>query len=116
MSIPPQSPDRRSSGQSSQNRPVPVPTDGAGTSGGAEGSNPTTDAGTSAYPAARLHRGDGASSLSPALRAVLRCPMTRSKLVAVDEHHMMSERPFREGVHPVFQVVDGIPNFLPLAR
>ncbi|KAA9394601.1 hypothetical protein FCK90_05325 [Kocuria coralli] len=64
--------------------------------------------------AARLNRGDGVSSLSPALLAVLRCPMTRAKLVIVDEHHMMSERPFNEGVHPVFEVVDGIPNFLPL--
>lgn len=42
--------------------------------------------------------------------------MTRAKLVAVDEHHLMSERPFREGVHPVFQVVDGIPDFLPLVK
>ncbi|NHU85344.1 hypothetical protein GWK18_07020 [Kocuria sp. JC486] len=67
-------------------------------------------------PAARLHRGDGVSSLSPALREVLRCPMTRANLIQVDEHHLMSERPFREGVHPVFPVVDGIPNFLPIAR
>lgn len=67
-------------------------------------------------PAARMSRGGGVSSLSHALRAVLRCPMTRAKLVAVDEHHLMSEQPFREGVHPVFAVKDGIPNFLPLAQ
>lgn len=42
--------------------------------------------------------------------------MTRAKLVAVDEHHLMSERPYSEGVHPVFPVVDGIPNFLPLTQ
>ncbi len=64
----------------------------------------------------RMRRGDGVSSLSPALRAVIRCPMTRAKLVAVDDHHLMSERPYSEGVHPVFPVVDGIPNFLPLTQ
>lgn len=71
---------------------------------------------TSPTESPRMRRGDGVSSLSPALRAVIRCPMTRAKLVAVDEHHLMSERPYSEGVHPVFPVVDGIPNFLPLTQ
>lgn len=76
----------------------------------------SASSGSKNQTAVRLPRGGGVSSLSHALRAVLRCPMTRAKLVAVDEHHFMSEQPFRDGVHPVFTVTDGIPNFLPLVR
>ncbi|WP_144791533.1 Trm112 family protein [Kocuria palustris] len=58
-------------------------------------------------------RGAGISDLSAALLECLRCPLTRGRLLSVDEHRLMSELPHREGIHPVYEVVDGIPHLLP---
>lgn len=47
------------------------------------------------------------------LAAVLRCPLTGGRLVPVDADRLMSDRPFRDGVHPVYPVVAGIPCLAP---
>lgn len=58
-------------------------------------------------------RGKGVSELSAHLLSVLRCPLTRGRLLVLDEHRLMSERPHLEGIHPVYEVSDGIPHLLP---
>ncbi|MCT1602519.1 hypothetical protein M3E18_06845 [Kocuria sp. p3-SID1433] len=59
------------------------------------------------------HRGQGISELSAGLLEILRCPLTRGRLLALDEHHLMSELPHLEGIHPVYEITDGIPHLLP---
>lgn len=59
------------------------------------------------------HRGQGISELSDRLLEILRCPLTRGRLLALDEHHLMSELPHLEGIHPVYEITDGIPHLLP---
>lgn len=64
-------------------------------------------------PAPARFRGEGIASVSPAVLSTLRCPLTRGRLLPMDEHHLMSDAPYREGVHPVYEVTDGIPHLLP---
>ena len=52
--------------------------------------------------------------LDPALFALLRCPLTGGVLVPVDADRLMSDRPFRDGVHPVYPVVNGIACLAPV--
>ena len=59
------------------------------------------------------HRGQGISELSADLLEILRCPLTRGRLLPLDEHHLMSELPHLEGIHPVYEITDGIPHLLP---
>ena len=59
------------------------------------------------------HRGRGISELSADLLEILRCPLTRGRLLPLDEHHLMSELPHLEGIHPVYEITDGIPHLLP---
>jgi len=53
-------------------------------------------------------------ALDPALFAILRCPLTGGALVPVDADRLMSDRPFRDGVHPVYPVVNGIACLSPV--
>jgi hypothetical protein len=52
--------------------------------------------------------------LDPAFFALLRCPLTGGVLVPVDADRLMSDRPFRDGVHPVYPVVNGIACLAPV--
>lgn len=70
--------------------------------------------GTAAAPAEPRHTGEGISALSAVLLEVLRCPLTRGRLFPLDDRHLMSDRPYREGVHPVYEVIEGIPHMLPI--
>lgn len=72
----------------------------------------TTAPGTAA--AGTRPAGEGVDALSPALLEVLRCPLTRGRLFPLDDRHLMSDRPYREGVHPVYEVIEGIPHMLPV--
>lgn len=49
-----------------------------------------------------------AGALDPGLVAILRCPLTGGALIPVDAARLMSDRPFRDGVHPVYPVTNGI--------
>lgn len=50
----------------------------------------------------------------PRLVEVLRCPLTGGTLIPVDADRLMSDRPFRDGVHPVYPVSNGIPCLRPV--
>ncbi|MFI7481081.1 hypothetical protein ACH9EU_01565 [Kocuria sp. M1R5S2] len=71
----------------------------------------------SAPPAAPQPRsaaaGGARAAVDPGLLAVLRCPLTGGTLIALDSDRLMSDRPFRDGVHPVYPVVHGIPCLSP---
>lgn len=77
------------------------------------GTTAETIPGTAATPVTPRHPGQGISALSEGLLEVLRCPLTRGRLFPLDERHLMSDRPYREGVHPVYEVIEGIPHMLP---
>ncbi|MUN62448.1 hypothetical protein GMA12_04725 [Kocuria sediminis] len=49
-----------------------------------------------------------ATALDPGLAAILRCPLTGGTLIPVDADRLMSDRPFRDGVHPVYPIRNGI--------
>ena len=48
-------------------------------------------------------------SVAPGLLALLRCPRTGGTLIPVGTDRLMSDRPFRDGVHPVYPITEGIP-------
>lgn len=54
-----------------------------------------------------------APAVAPGLLALLRCPRTGGTLVPVAPDRLMSDRPFRDGVHPVYPITDGIPCLSP---
>ncbi|MFF0989077.1 hypothetical protein [Kocuria nitroreducens] len=54
-----------------------------------------------------------AVTLEPGLLAILRCPLTGGTLIRVDADRLMSDRPFRDGVHPVYPITRGIPCLTP---
>lgn len=49
-----------------------------------------------------------AIGLAPRLLEILRCPLTGGTLIPVDADRLMSDRPFRDGVHPVYPIVRGV--------
>ncbi|MFC4902218.1 hypothetical protein [Kocuria oceani] len=51
--------------------------------------------------------------LDPGLAAILRCPLTGGTLIPVDADRLMSDRPFRDGVHPVYPIRNGIACLCP---
>lgn len=53
-------------------------------------------------------------ALAPGLAAILRCPLTGGTLIPVDADRLMSDRPFRDGVHPVYPITRGIACLAPL--
>ncbi len=55
-----------------------------------------------------------ASVLAPGLAEILRCPLTGGTLIPVDADRLMSDRPFRDGVHPVYPISNGIACLLPV--
>lgn len=55
-----------------------------------------------------------AASPAPWLAAILRCPLTGGTLIPVDAGRLLSDRPFRDGVHPVYRVSNGIACLRPL--
>lgn len=58
---------------------------------------------------------DPAAGLDPGLLSLLRCPLTGGTLIPVDADRLMSDRPFRDGVHPVYPVTNGIACLRPPA-
>ncbi|WP_298582891.1 hypothetical protein [uncultured Kocuria sp.] len=54
-----------------------------------------------------------AVGLAPGLVAILRCPLTGGTLIPVDADRLMSDRPFRDGVHPVYPITGGIACLTP---
>ena len=54
-----------------------------------------------------------AAALAPDLAEILRCPLTGGTLIPVDADRLMSDRPFRDGVHPVYPITRGIPCLTP---
>lgn len=54
-----------------------------------------------------------AVALAPGLLGILRCPLTGGTLLPVDADRLMSDRPFRDGVHPVYPITRGIPCLTP---
>ncbi len=54
-----------------------------------------------------------ALALAPGLLTLLRCPLTGGTLIPVDADRLMSDRPFRDGVHPVYPVIRGIACLAP---
>ena len=52
-------------------------------------------------------------AVAPGLFALLRCPLTGGTLIPVGTDRLMSDRPHRDGVHPVYPVTDGIPCLSP---
>ncbi|MFI7579606.1 Trm112 family protein [Kocuria kalidii] len=55
-----------------------------------------------------------AGAPAPRLLEILRCPLTGGTLIPVDADRLMSDRPFRDGVHPVYPIVRGIPCLTPV--
>lgn len=55
-----------------------------------------------------------ASVLDPGLAGILRCPLTGGTLIPVDTDRLMSDRPFRDGVHPVYPISNGIACLRPV--
>ncbi|MFE7630167.1 hypothetical protein [Kocuria sp. NPDC057446] len=55
-----------------------------------------------------------AAALTPGLAAILRCPLTGGTLIPVDADRLMSDRPFRDGVHPVYPITRGIACLTPV--
>lgn len=67
-----------------------------------------------AAPEPTQQRGRAAApALAPGLLALLRCPLTGGMLIPVGTDRLMSDRPFRDGVHPVYPITDGIPCLSP---
>ena len=54
-----------------------------------------------------------AVALAPGLLELLRCPLTGGTLIHVDADRLMSDRPFRDGVHPVYPIAHGIACLTP---
>lgn len=54
-----------------------------------------------------------AVALAPGLAEILRCPLTGGTLIPVDADRLMSDRPFRDGVHPVYPITGGIACLTP---
>lgn len=54
-----------------------------------------------------------AAALAPGLLELLRCPLTGGTLIPVDADRLMSDRPFRDGVHPVYPIAHGIACLTP---
>ena len=54
-----------------------------------------------------------AVALAPGLLELLRCPLTGGTLIPVDADRLMSDRPFRDGVHPVYPIAHGIACLTP---
>ncbi len=54
-----------------------------------------------------------AVALAPGLLELLRCPLTGGTLIPVDADRLMSDRPFRDGVHPVYPISHGIACLTP---
>ncbi|MEX5299325.1 hypothetical protein RCG67_11160 [Kocuria sp. CPCC 205292] len=54
-----------------------------------------------------------AVALAPGLVEILRCPLTGGTLIPVDADRLMSDRPFRDGVHPVYPITGGIACLTP---
>ncbi|MFI7494646.1 hypothetical protein ACH9D2_08000 [Kocuria sp. M4R2S49] len=64
-------------------------------------------------PAAPEPESPVALALTPGLAEILRCPLTGGTLIPVDADRLMSDRPFRDGVHPVYPITHGIACLTP---